>query len=87
MVNNTLMTPPRPRLCRSLRPTYYPLAQIKAGTLVLLHHSLVHYSEANTSEKSRHAYSIHVVEGKEGCRYPGDNWLQRPADAPFQRLS
>eukprot|EP00903_Cladosiphon_okamuranus_P017434 g16058.t1 len=60
--------------------------EVKAGTLVLLHHSVVHYSEANTSEKSRHAYSIHVVEGKEGFRYPKDNWLQRPADAPFKEL-
>lgn len=62
------------------------LWQVKAGTLVLLHHSLVHYSKANTSEKSRHAYSIHVVEGKEGFRYPPDNWLQRPADKPFEEL-
>lgn len=60
--------------------------KVKAGTLVLLHHSLVHYSNANSSEKSRHAYSIHVVEGEEGYRYPSDNWLQRPKDAPFQKL-
>ena len=60
--------------------------KVKAGTLVLLHHSLVHYSHANSSEKSRHAYSIHVVEGEEGYRYPSDNWLQRPKDAPFQKL-
>ncbi|CAM9104691.1 unnamed protein product [Ascophyllum nodosum] len=60
--------------------------EVKAGTLVLLHHSLVHYSEANHSSSSRHAYSIHVVEGKDGYRYPSDNWLQRPEDAPFQQL-
>ncbi|CAM9642201.1 unnamed protein product [Ectocarpus fasciculatus] len=60
--------------------------EVKAGTLILLHHSVVHYSEANTSEKSRHAYSIHVVEGKDGFRYPEDNWLQRPGETPFQEL-
>ncbi|CAM9112918.1 unnamed protein product [Laminaria digitata] len=60
--------------------------EVKAGTLVLLHHSLVHYSKANTSDKSRHAYSIHVVEGKDGYKYPEDNWLQRPGDAPFHEL-
>ena len=57
--------------------------QVKAGTLVLLHHSLVHYSAPNKSETSRHAYSIHVVEGSEGHVYPKDDWLQRPSDTPF----
>lgn len=65
---------------------YHPCCQVKAGTLVLLHHSLVHYSKGNTSDKSRHAYSIHVVEGKDGYKYPEDNWLQRPGDAPFHEL-
>jgi len=51
---------------------------IPAGSLVLLHSSLVHYSNANTSPNPRHAYSIHVVEGKDGVLYPDDNWLQRP---------
>ena len=32
--------------------------EVKAGTLVLLHHALVHYSAPNTSSKSRHAYSV-----------------------------
>jgi phytanoyl-CoA hydroxylase len=53
-----------------------------AGSLVLLHHNVVHYSEANTSDASRFAYSIHVVEG--GAEWPRDNWLQR--DTPFPAL-
>jgi phytanoyl-CoA hydroxylase len=48
-----------------------------AGSLVLLHHALVHYSAENTSDKARHAYSIHVVDGAPGVEYPVDNWLQR----------
>lgn len=64
----------------------YGHSQVKAGTLVLLHHSLVHFSKANTSDKSRHAYSIHVVEGKDGYKYLEDNWLQRPVDTPFHEL-
>lgn len=52
-----------------------------AGTLVLLHHSLVHHSEENTSSKSRHAYSIHVIDGKH--TYPEDNWLQRASFNPL----
>jgi phytanoyl-CoA hydroxylase len=46
-----------------------------AGSLVLLHHALVHFSHANTSELSRYAYSIHVVDGT--AEWPRDNWLQR----------
>ena len=37
-----------------------------AGTLVLLHNAVVHYSEENVSDKTRHAYSVHIVDGKEG---------------------
>ncbi|CAM9429866.1 unnamed protein product [Chrysoparadoxa australica] len=50
--------------------------QVPAGTLVLLHSAFVHWSEENRSDKSRHAYSIHVVEGGKGCEYPEENWLQ-----------
>ena len=46
-----------------------------AGTLVLIHSAVVHFSHENTSPNTRHAYSIHVVDGKEGVEYPKDNWL------------
>ena len=58
--------------------------EVKAGTLVLLHHALVHYSAPNTSSKSRHAYSVHVIEGADGTTYLPDNWLQR--ESPFNPL-
>ncbi|RYG57123.1 phytanoyl-CoA dioxygenase family protein [archaeon] len=57
--------------------------EIPAGDMVLIHSAVVHFSAANTSDKSRHAYSIHVVEGGKGVEYPADNWLQRPAGVPF----
>lgn len=60
---------------------YVPL-EVKAGTLVLLHGSLPHYSEANRSEKPRQAYTIHVIDQQ--ADYPADNWLQRPADMPLR---
>ena len=56
-----------------------PLA-VPAGTLVVLHGALPHRSGPNTSDKSRHAYTLHVVDG--ACPYPPDNWLQRPAENP-----
>ena len=64
--------------------TLAPL-EVKAGTVVLLHGNNVHGSNANTSEDSRHAYSMHVVEG-EGVEWLPDNWLQRRADLPFEPL-
>ena len=49
---------------------------VPKGSLVILHHSLVHYSCANNSPDARHAYSLHVIEGVEGYHYLSDNWLQ-----------
>lgn len=51
-----------------------PLA-VNAGDLVLLHGKNVHASDANLSERSRHAYVVHLVD--KACDYPADNWLQR----------
>ena len=49
--------------------------EAKKGTLVLLHGRLAHYSSENTSNKSRHAYSLHIIDGD--SHYPKENWLQR----------
>lgn len=50
--------------------------EIKKGGLILLHGRLPHYSCENTSSKSRHAYTLHVIDGEKN--YPKENWLQRP---------
>jgi phytanoyl-CoA hydroxylase len=60
--------------------------EVGAGALVLLHNALIHFSAENHSDKSRHAYSVHVIEGANGCKYPSDNWLQRAPDMPFNVL-
>jgi len=52
------------------------------GDLVILHGRLPHASESNRSDRSRHAYTLHVIDGT--CAYPDDNWLQRPDDFPFR---
>ncbi|PGH01543.1 hypothetical protein AJ79_07891 [Helicocarpus griseus UAMH5409] len=49
---------------------------VPAGGLVLIHGNLLHQSERNTSEKSRFAYTFHVIEGAEGWVYDERNWLQ-----------
>lgn len=54
--------------------------EVEAGTLVVFHGLLPHYSAANRSEKSRHAYTLHVTDAS--SRYSPRNWLQRSAAFP-----
>ena len=54
----------------------------KKGDLIVLHGNLPHRSCANTSDKSRHAYTLHLIDG--ACDYPENNWLQRSADSPLK---
>ena len=49
--------------------------EVKKGTLVLLHGRLPHYSSENKSLNSRHAYTLHIIDGT--ANYPSTNWLQR----------
>lgn len=49
----------------------------RQGTLIILHGLLPHMSYANRSPQSRHAYTLHLIDGV--SHYPADNWLQRPA--------
>lgn len=56
--------------------------EVKQGTLILLHGLLPHLSEANRSPKSRHAYTLHIIDG--ACLYPPENWLQRGEELPFR---
>ena len=65
-----------------LDPEPYPLDDLvcleaKRGTLVLLDGAVPHLSAANTSDKPRHAYTIHAIDG--AANYLDDNWLQRPS--------
>ena len=49
--------------------------EVKAGTMVVLHGLLPHMSFANRSSRTRHAYTMHLIEGT--AVYPEWNWLQR----------
>jgi len=50
------------------------MLEVKAGTMIILHGQLPHYSDSNKSDRSRQALSVHIVDGQ--CHYPKDNWLQ-----------
>jgi len=63
-------------------PTPYPSEGLvplaaRRGTLILLHGALPHRSGPNLSDRPRHAYTLHVIDGT--ADYLADNWLQRPA--------
>jgi phytanoyl-CoA hydroxylase len=54
--------------------------EVTSGTLVVFDGLLPHYSAPNRSSKSRHAYTLHVVDG--AAAYAPENWLQRDAGFP-----
>lgn len=56
--------------------------EVPKGALVVLHGLLPHLSRENRSPRSRHAYTLHLLES--GCRYPSDNWLRRGPDLPLR---
>ena len=56
--------------------------EVKAGTMVVLHGLLPHMSFANRSACTRHAYTMHLIEGT--ADYPEWNWLQRSPEMPLR---
>ena len=72
----------------TLDPTPWPAGAaavpvaVAAGTLVVFQGTLPHYSAPNRSPVSRHAYTLHVTDGR--AAYAPHNWLQRGADLPVR---
>jgi phytanoyl-CoA hydroxylase len=54
--------------------------EVGAGALVVFHGKLPHYSAANRSPRSRHAYTLHVTDA--AARYAATNWLRRDPGFP-----
>ena len=48
-------------------------APVSKGSLVLIHGNVVHRSEHNHSDKSRHAYTLHLVDFHD-TTYSEENW-------------
>jgi phytanoyl-CoA hydroxylase len=57
-------------------------AEARTGTLVIFDGRAPHLSGPNLSEKSRHAYTLHVIDKR--SHYPAENWLQRNASMPLR---
>lgn len=60
---------------------FVPL-EVPKGTLVAFGGNLPHGSAPNRSDRSRHAYTLHIVDGS--LPYPATNWLQRAPDMPLR---
>jgi phytanoyl-CoA hydroxylase len=56
--------------------------EVSQGAMIILSGLLPHLSHANRSAKSRHAYTLHVIDGV--CEYRSDNWLRRAPDMPLR---
>lgn len=56
--------------------------EVRKGSLILLQGLLPHKSLANRSPKSRHAYTLHLIDPNSS--YAPDNWLQRTAEMPLR---
>ncbi|XP_034937888.1 phytanoyl-CoA dioxygenase domain-containing protein 1 homolog [Chelonus insularis] len=50
---------------------------VRKGSCIVIDGLVVHYSKPNHSEKSRHAYTFHIIETKQ-TTYSKENWLQPP---------
>jgi len=64
----------------------YKLEPCKSGTLVLIHGSVLHKSEKNTSQRTRYAYTFHMIESPPFAKYDEKNWLQPTVEMPFVHL-
>ncbi len=56
--------------------------EVAAGALVVFQGLLPHYSAPNRSPVSRHAYTLHVTDGR--AAYSPRNWLQRGDALPVR---
>src|SRR5437870_5412142 len=56
--------------------------EVRKGALIVLHPLLPHLSRENRSAKSRHAYTLHVIDAS--VKYPEENWLQRAPEMPLR---
>jgi phytanoyl-CoA hydroxylase len=58
--------------------------EVGKGSLIVLHPLLPHLSRENRSERSRHAYTLHIIDAS--VSYPDTNWLQRGPEMPLRGI-
>lgn len=55
--------------------------ELGKGGLLVMHAKLPHMSHENTSDQSRHAYTLHIMDAQ--SQFLSSNWLRRPQGLPF----
>ena len=50
--------------------------EVKQGTLIVFNGLYAHLSSANRSAQSRHAFTLHAINGL--AHYPPSNWIKKP---------
>jgi phytanoyl-CoA hydroxylase len=80
---NSLPTPD----CTGLYEAGFVPVPCKAGDLLAFVGELDHLSLPNFSDKARHTFQLHCVEGEgAGVQWSRENWLQYPKGTPFMKL-
>lgn len=64
----------------------YILELCEPGDLVLIHGSVLHKSERNTSFRTRYAYTFHMIDSPPYAKYDEKNWLQPTQSMPFPKV-
>ncbi|KAF5385947.1 hypothetical protein D9615_002662 [Tricholomella constricta] len=64
----------------------YILEACNPGDLVLIHGSVLHKSERNTSPHTRFAYTFHMIDSPPYALYDNKNWLQPTLAMPFPHV-
>ncbi|KAI0633417.1 phytanoyl-CoA dioxygenase [Trametes polyzona] len=64
----------------------YVLEACMPGDLVIIHGSVLHKSERNTSPHTRFAYTFHMIESPPYAEYDSKNWLQPTPETPFPHI-
>jgi len=62
----------------------YVPCEVKKGSVLCMHGRVAHKSPENVSDKPRHAYTFHLVDGN--AKWVDDNWLTRPPFLPLQAV-
>ena len=62
--------------------------ECQAGDLVVFTGTLDHLSLPNFSDRARHTFQLHLVEGPDaGVTWSPSNWLQYPSGKPFVKMT
>lgn len=63
----------------------YISCPVRKGSLILIHGNVLHKSEINSSNRSRHIYTFHLYDAGVS-EWSNDNWLQPSSTLPFTPL-